>query len=57
MIMNKEFFLSNDINNEIDLNQPSLISRLMKLKEKCNKEITVGNFLFKKKDKKLKIHK
>ena len=57
MIMNKEFFLSNDINNENDLNQPSLISRLMKLKEKCNKEITVGNFLFKKKDKKLKIHK
>ena len=50
ILMKKEFLMTNKKNNENDdvLKKGNFISKIMSLKEKCNKEITVGNFIIKK---------
>ena len=49
ILMKKEFLMTQKKNNENDEElKGNFISKIMSLKEKCNKEITVGNFILKK---------
>ena len=59
IIMKRGYYLANKINieNNEELKKGKLISKIISLKEKCNKEINVGNFIDKKKKKIIKIYK
>ena len=55
----RRHYLTNrkNIENDEELKKGKLVSKIMSLKEKCNKEIFVGNFINEKKDKILKVYK
>ena len=59
IITKRRHYLTNrkNIENDEELKKGKLISKIMSLKEKCNKEIFVGNFINEKKDKILKVYK
>ena len=59
IITKRRHYLTNrkNIENDEELKKGKLVSKIMSLKEKCNKEIFVGNFINEKKDKILKVYK